>query len=592
MSLFGSLFTGVSGLSAQSQATAIISNNIANVNTVGFKAAEASFFSLVTTESRLTKYSPGTVGVNRLQRVSEQGPIQQTASTTDAAIAGNGMFVVKRENEAFQEFLYTRSGQFREDAEGQLRNTAGMVLYGWPIDPETGELPAAQGNLNSLEAVNVDFLGGLTRPTNTGELALNLDANEDNYNPFVQGGSLPAKDNVNSNFSRGMTVYDTLGEAQTIEFEFRKVLGPMANATSGVADIDLNGVITTDFATINDGDEFEITVDGTTETVRIVSGPPASPPVGADVEVQTIGQLLSYINADYQSGTALDAVLDEDGRMVLQAKDPTVDITLTDTIGDAIFGGIGTFNFTDVGSDSTETYSPISLTSTYPDNSPPTPTVDSVMPEIANYTGTHNTQGWWEMTVMHPDGSTRLANGMINFNSDGTLNALTDLNGDIDVQLDNIDWNNGSELQDISIDIERFTQFSGNYNVVFADQDGAELGLRTGVEITREGIVTAQFSNGATMDIYKIPLATFPSVNNLTEVSGTAYKEVDESGQHILREAGEGGAGFLEAANIETSNVDLADEFSKLIVAQRAYSANTKIINTVDQMTEELLRLR
>lgn len=214
------------------------------------------------------------------------------------------------------------------------------------------------------------------------------------------------------------------------------------------------------------------------------------------------------------------------------------------------------------------------------------------MPEIANFTGTHNTQGWWEMTVMHPDGSSRLANGMINFNSDGTLNALSDLNGDIDVQLDNIDWNNGSDLQDISIDIERFTQFSGNYNVVFADQDGAELGLRTGVEITREGIITAQFSNGATMDIYKVPLATFPSVNNLSEVSGTAYKEVDESGQHILREAGEGGAGFLEAANIETSNVDLADEFSKLIVAQRAYSANTKIINTVDQMTEELLRLR
>lgn len=78
MSLFGALYTGVSGLGAQSQATAMISNNIANVNTVGFKRSEAAFYSLVTTEGRSTKYSPGTVSVDRIQRVTEQGPIQQS----------------------------------------------------------------------------------------------------------------------------------------------------------------------------------------------------------------------------------------------------------------------------------------------------------------------------------------------------------------------------------------------------------------------------------------------------------------------------------------------------------------------------------
>ena len=79
MSLFGSLFTGVSGLNAQSQATSMISNNIANVNTVGFKRSEASFFSLVTTEGSSSRYSPGTVSLNRLQRIDQQGPIQQSA---------------------------------------------------------------------------------------------------------------------------------------------------------------------------------------------------------------------------------------------------------------------------------------------------------------------------------------------------------------------------------------------------------------------------------------------------------------------------------------------------------------------------------
>ncbi|HEY0901124.1 MAG TPA: flagellar hook-basal body complex protein, partial [Micavibrio sp.] len=106
MSLFGSLFTGVSGLGAQSQSTAMIANNIANVNTVGFKRSEAAFYSLVTSEGRSSRYSPGTVAVNRVQRVNQQGPIQQTGSTTDAAISGNGMFAVKRDTTTGQEFLY------------------------------------------------------------------------------------------------------------------------------------------------------------------------------------------------------------------------------------------------------------------------------------------------------------------------------------------------------------------------------------------------------------------------------------------------------------------------------------------------------
>ena len=152
-----------------------------------------------------------------------------------------------------------------------------------------------------------------------------------------------------------------------------------------------------------------------------------------------------------------------------------------------------------------------------------------------------------------------------------------------------MNWGNGSDPQDIDIDISRFSQFSGNYNVVFSDQNGAELGLRTGIEIDRDGFVVARFSNGASAKLYKVPLITFANANGLNEVSGTAYAENETSGEENLREAGTGGAGFLETATIESSNVDLADEFAKLIVAQRAFSAGTKVITTVDQMTEELL---
>lgn len=172
------------------------------------------------------------------------------------------------------------------------------------------------------------------------------------------------------------------------------------------------------------------------------------------------------------------------------------------------------------------------------------------------------------------------------------MNALPDGSGNIDIELSNINWGNGSEAQSINIDIERFSQFDSDYTVLFSDQNGAELGLRTGIDIDRDGFVIARFSNGATSQLYKLPLVTFANPNGLQEVSGTAYTETEESGEENLREAGSGGAGFLEASTVEISNVDLADEFSRLIITQRAYSANTKVINTVDQMTEELLRLR
>src|ERR1700733_11369060 len=93
MGLFGALFAGVSGLDSQSNKIGIISNNISNVNTVGFKQGQAAFDTLVV-PSGTTSFSPGGVIGNTQQLVSQQGLIQATASATDAAITGNGFFAV------------------------------------------------------------------------------------------------------------------------------------------------------------------------------------------------------------------------------------------------------------------------------------------------------------------------------------------------------------------------------------------------------------------------------------------------------------------------------------------------------------------
>lgn len=587
MSLFGSLFTGVSALSAQSQSTSIISNNIANVNTIGFKRSEATFESLVTSESRASRYSPGTVAVNRLQRVDQQGPLQQSISTTDVAISGNGFFAVKTngDDSSLDEFLYTRNGQFSEDAEGFLRNSAGFYLYGWPLDSE-GARPSAEGDLSSLVPVDVAFLGGLTRETTSAELAINLDADEADYNLDIIGGSYPIGDDQSAHFERGLRVYDTLGSAQDLNFEYRKIIGPMAHTTSTASALTLDTLLsdTAVFPGITAGTDeisFETTSGGVSPTLQIVSGTPSSP-----TELQTVGDLISYLNETYGGGDDIDADLDSNGRLVLRTRNLDDDLTLNDVTGTALFGATG-FGFTGT---SGTAINPSAYDQVNNEIDSTVYGSQGDFPDLANDQNP-NTEGWWELTVRHPDGSV-ISQGLLNFDGDGSINALADGDGNIDIELSSIDWGNGADLQDINVDVERLSQFAGTYNVIFSDQNGAELGLRTGVEIDEDGFVIARFSNGATSQLYQLPMITFANPNGLQEISGTAYSETEESGEENLRVAGTGGAGTVETSVLENSNVDLADEFSRLIISQRAYSAGTRVINTVDQMTQDLLNLR
>ncbi len=603
MGLFGSLFTGVSALFAQSQNTAIISNNIANVNTTGFKRSEASFNSLVTTQSGSSRFSPGTASVSRLQRVDQQGSIQQTASTTDASISGNGFFPVKRSTQAGQEFLYTRAGTFSEDSQGLLRNASGFVLYAWPID-SNGDLPANQGDLTSLSPANVAFLGGLTRPTSDAELAINLDANEEDINngSLVGGAAVgttgftgyPVPSSTPAAFSRGLTVFDALGSAQTLTLEYRKVTGPMASARSNASQVLTRDTDLTSLTGIAAGNEMSVTVTGTAAQVYKIGAAAGA----GEIRIDTVGDLLDQLNDTYGGGGEINASITADGQIQLKAITYGDDITLSEVAGEGtpLFGtglqfpgGAGgpplaavyeDFTLNTAGAQSTT--NPYGTTSTS-NNQADFPTLEDAV--------TPNTEGWWELKVIHPDGST-ITQGLLNFYGDGTLNASANSSGDTVVSLNNIDWGNGSAPQSIDIDVARFSQFAGNFDVIFSDQNGAELGLRTGIELTREGRVVARFSNGASTDLYQIPLVTFANKNGLTEVSGTAYSKTEDSGEENLREAGEGGAGFVEPSTLEASNVDLADEFARLIVSQRAFGAATRTINTVDQMTQDLLSLR
>ena len=575
MSLFGSLYTAVSGLGAQSQATSIISNNIANVNTTGFKRSEAAFAALVTVESASAKYSPGAVKVHRLQQVDQQGQIQQTGSAMDVSIAGDGFFAVRAENSLDLEgdFKWTRNGQFFEDDEGILQNSAGMYLYGWAVDPLDADPNMSQNvtvynpDVSALVPVDVSLANGQARQTTEGTLGINLDADEVSRTVDYLTGlvNFPTTD---IDFSRTLRMYDSLGSAQDVTFEYIKVSGPQAAVISALQDVDLADDLT--------GAPYNI-ADGSTFDLRIGANPPETFTVDVATNVNTVDDLIQFVN-NYAGGGVAQAFINDDGQINITGIgfDPVADeLELTDGAGGplaalSIAAGIVT---------------PFGL---------PADNLNGTFPDLANAppAAAFNSRGWWQVNVVGPNTATPLTQGLINFNSDGTINAAPDVDGNRDIELTSIDWMNGSETQDIDINIAGLTQRAGLYNVAYANQNGAELGLKTGIEIDREGFVNARFSNGTLSRLYKLPIVTFMSPTNLQEISATSYVESAESGEPLLQEAGVSQAGNLETSSIEQSNVDLADEFTKLIVSQRAYSANTKVINTVDQMTEDLLRLR
>ncbi len=187
MSLYGALFSGVSGLTAQSSAMGAISDNITNVSTIGYKGTTVNFQTLVTKQTSSTFYSAGGVQSSPRQQTDVQGLLQSSTSSTDVAISGNGFFVVNEANTpgVSDPYLFTRAGSFIQDDEGFLKNAQGYYLQGWPTDasgtvvPANSALTVTNQNIIStdyLESINLNRVGGTAAATSTVAIGANLPA--------------------------------------------------------------------------------------------------------------------------------------------------------------------------------------------------------------------------------------------------------------------------------------------------------------------------------------------------------------------------------------------------------------------------------
>ena len=177
MSLNSAMLAGVSGLAANSAALAAISQNIANVNTVGYKRSVGAFQTLVNSQTRAGgSYSAGGVMSATRSFVSQEGQLQRTTENTDLAVSGQGFFVTTTQAEnvgATDSRLFTRAGAFRVDNMGYLKNSAGLYLQRWPVD-SNGDISTDPSDLSRLRSINIGQVGGTAEPTTRVQVNANL----------------------------------------------------------------------------------------------------------------------------------------------------------------------------------------------------------------------------------------------------------------------------------------------------------------------------------------------------------------------------------------------------------------------------------
>ena len=204
MSLGGAMSTAVSALNAQSQQLAMISENLANSSTSGYKTVNGDFATLLSGQST-SKYASGGVTVYTAQNVTMQGQIASTSTTTDMAIDGNGMFVVSTGTDS-SDVDFTRDGAFTEDSNGYLTLNSKYYLLGWPTDSSGNITSSDTSSVSGLQAINLNAKSTSAAATSTYTLAQNL----------------PADATVGASFSTSLTMYDSLGVSESVPTTWTK----------------------------------------------------------------------------------------------------------------------------------------------------------------------------------------------------------------------------------------------------------------------------------------------------------------------------------------------------------------------------------
>jgi flagellar hook protein FlgE len=181
---------------------------------------------------------------------------------------------------------------------------------------------------------------------------------------------------------------------------------------------------------------------------------------------------------------------------------------------------------------------------------------------------------------------------LLEFDEYGILESPDDTIDFHDQSVIDITYANGVDATDSTIDFRGTTQYGAVSAVQRINQNGYGPGAASAIAIDEQGNLTANYTNGQVKKIARLAVANFPNINGLQRQGGTLYSETVSSGQPLINKPGVGGMGTISSSMLEESNVDLAGEIIKMIIIQRGYEANSKVISTTDAMMNTLINIR
>lgn len=620
MSVYGALYSGVSGLKAQSTSMGIISDNISNANTVGFKGNKAAFSTLVTAPPSKGSYSPGGVLASTIQNIDRQGLLQASGSGTDLAITGRGFFATAAAVDEDGrvplgvERLYTRAGSFKIDKSGNLINTAGGYLLGVPVT--TGQDPSTVALLPSAElrAINVGSITGSARGTSEIAIGANLPATDSAVGASlaVAGATFnfvmppPAAGTTVGTFGPSNVTLSN-GDVYAVQIDMvSTATGYQAVATAaavGTAPAYTGGAITlgtftptAGTQTLNLTGQLSFTNGVANMSVGGTYTTGAAYTAGAATTTAS-NFALSMANSSGVATSSTTSSLDVNPSATGLQSGRTSSILIYDSLGVAHNVEMA---YVKTKANTWDVYiTKMTIAGRVDSSGNP---IDSISGTSTNSFAT-STGGIPNTNV----GSTGLSGrlGSLSFNNDGSFASFTSdtaaiINSSVatsGIPLNGTGSTGAATLNpSISFGVANtksgVTQNSDDFALAFVNQDGIKFGYRTGVTIDEFGVVRAVFDNGQRLAVAKIPLVNFANVNALQARSGNVYAETDDSGSATTNFAYQGGVGAMTPNALEGSTVDLAEEFSDMIVTQRNYSANARTITTSDEMLAEVINLK
>ncbi len=709
-----SMFAAVSGLNANGTEISVIGNNIANSNTVGFKAERANFSDIMS--SSLGAGSYGQIGrgakVASILPVFTQSSFDTTSNPTDLAIDGRGFFVVK--DPKAENLYYTRAGNFIFNKDGLLVNPDGYVVQGWRVDENTGEPVGDIGN------IDISKISSSSKPTSEISLGANLDSTSEPKfvvtefnntivyndgsgektikieNGIYTGESLAEKiqkkfgidgfqvvyenttgkfDFINNTASTNITIkLNQTSASDTNITTMSSLLGFKVydrdngdgdnNELTGVDDIVIAAgtnfksdtypdLSLKKFRVTDQNNVIKFSEDGGTTilTATIAPGDYTDEPYGDSSGNQytpiakaiedalnaasTDANLTYQVTYDRNTGKFVITVNNSggsDATVKFYWGDETIDGDPgEETTAEQLLGFvkktsdnadnptvINSFEITATAGGSgslTSVYAPYSIfdKSSY-NYSSSINIYDSLgNPHTITFYFKKVSGNYWEWHAVADstdlDGALPDSNGnpqpyeignggYLIFNSSGSLKEATgtdelyfNFSGG-SKQLQKIVFNPGTPTVKGGTGLDGITQFASASTTFSQSQDGNPAGTLTGVQVDKDGVIHGIYTNGEIKPLAKLAIAKFLNPWGLAKEGKNLFAKTVESGDAIMGAAGTGGRGLIVSNALEHSNVDIAEEFVKLIMAQRAFQANSRVITTSDQLLLDIVSLK